>query len=326
MICTAHRKGEAGARRAWAFSVIELLIAVTILGAIVYVLFSIFNETQRAMRNSQVQTDVSERARAVMEMIAREIEQAQPTFVGLQGILETNMFGGPEHAPQIISTGRADARPDVSPRTNFLHNLFFLQKRTNAWMAVGYRVVNVTNSVGVLERYETPQEEIVRGSRPYFNTLSSNFVNQPLESTNYHHVADGVIHFSVIPYDRYGRRLGWDTTNRMPEVYSIWRQNADGDSLPLVSDTELTNVATVVLRAFPDIEAEVLEYGSNFAFKSNAMPASVDVQLGILEPEALTQYYRMLEEENPNAANFLQRQIASVHLFRQRIPIRTAVQ
>jgi len=46
----------------------------------------------------------------------------------------------------------------------------------------------------------------------------------------------------------------------------------------------------------------------------------------MLEPEALKQYYLMLQDQNPNATNFLTRQINKVHLFRERIPIRTAFQ
>jgi hypothetical protein len=59
---------------------------------------------------------------------------------------------------------------------------------------------------------------------------------------------------------------------------------------------------------------------------SNALPAYIEMEFGMLEPDTLAQYYLMLDDQNPNAAKFLQRQIGKVHLFRQRIPIRTAVQ
>lgn len=315
---------SSGQKRRSAFSVIELMLAIAIMGVIIFALYNVFDQTQRAMRSTQVQTDVSEKARAIMEMVGRELEQAQPSHVGINGLMEVNLFGGLEHQPQVIGAGnRPEDRKDIPPRTNLLHNIFFLNNRTNAWQGIGYRVIYVTNSVGVLQRFETN----LYGHRPYSNRLSSAFVNEPLTSTNYHHVADGIIHFSVIPYDRNGYRLGWDTTNRVPGYYSILRRSAEGEAFETASDTTETNLANVILQeAFQDTRAEVLEYSSNFAFRSNAMPAYIDLQLGILEPEALAQYYLMLEDENPNAGQFLARQISKVHLFRQRIPIRTAAQ
>jgi type II secretory pathway pseudopilin PulG len=305
-------------RRRAAFSVIELMLAVAIMGVIIYALYSVFNQTQRALRSGQTQSDVSERARAIMEMVARELEQAQPTHIGINGLQEVNMMGGLEYPPQVI---RAEGRTDIAPRTNYLHNLFFLTKRANAWMGIGYRVIYVSNSVGVLQRFQSTN---VLGHAPYSNHLSSAFVNERLNSTNYHHVADGVIHLSVIPFDHRGYRMGWDTTDTNVEPYKVWRQRASGSQIAAASDVTRTNEANVVLaQSFPDAEGE---FSSNFAFRSNALPAYLDLQLGILEPETLAQYYTMVRDGNPNATNFLARQIGKVHLFRERIPIRTAVQ
>ena len=137
-------------------------------------------------------------------------------------------------------------------------------------------------------------------------------------------MADGVIHLSVIPYDHRGYRMGWDTTDTNIEPYKVWRQRASGSQIAAASDVTRTNEANVVLaQSFPDAEGE---FSSNFAFRSNALPAYLDLQLGILEPETLAQYYTMVRDGNPNATNFLARQIGKVHLFRERIPIRTAVQ
>src|SRR5262245_50423505 len=66
-------------RGARAFTVIELMLAVAIMGVIIYALFSVFNQTQRALRRSETNVDISQRARAVLEMIGRELEQARPT-------------------------------------------------------------------------------------------------------------------------------------------------------------------------------------------------------------------------------------------------------
>lgn len=306
-----------------AFSVIELMLAIALMGVIVYALYSVFNQTQRALRATETSSDVAEKARAIVEMMTREIQQAQPTFsftrAGTNRLLEINMFGGMEYPPKVQKSDRTD----IQPRTNFLENIFFYTKKTNTWQGVGYRVVDVRNGVGSLERFETNQF----GFRPMSNRLSDAFVNEAITNSTYHHVADGVIHLAFIPYDRQGYRLGYDTTNKYPGVYSIWRANSTGKNMG-GRRSDATNVlqANVVLTEAPASRPETIQYSTLFAFKSNAMPAYVDMELALLEPETLTQYYRMLEDQNPNATNFLARQITKVHLFRQRIPIRTAAQ
>jgi hypothetical protein len=54
-------------------------------------------------------------------------------------------------------------------------------------------------------------------------------------------------------------------------------------------------------------------------FASNALPAMVEIELGILEPQTLEQARSVL---NPDV--FLQKQAGKVHIFRQQIPIRNA--
>ena len=91
---------------------------------------------------------------------------------------------------------------------------------------------------------------------------------------------------------------------------------------PEYSDVSIATNATISLQAaFPNDEHETIS-----TFWSNAVPAYVELELGILEPETMRQYYTMLRDENPNATTFLSRQIAKVHLYRRRIPIRTAAQ
>jgi hypothetical protein len=59
-----------------------------------------------------------------------------------------------------------------------------------------------------------------------------------------------------------------------------------------------------------------------YAFHEDALPASVEVELGILDPQAVG---RLKSMPNPTmAAEFLSKQSSRLHLFRQRVPIRTA--
>ena len=64
---------------AGAFTVIELMLAVAILGVIIFALYSVFNETQRALRRSEMNADIGQKARAITEIITAELEQAQAT-------------------------------------------------------------------------------------------------------------------------------------------------------------------------------------------------------------------------------------------------------
>jgi prepilin-type N-terminal cleavage/methylation domain-containing protein len=340
--------------RARAFTVIELMLAVAILGIIVFALYSVFNQTQRALRRSEAATDVGQRARALSEIIALEIEQAQATrsfyLTNISGsrvsVKEVNMLGGIERdPPQTFVMTSSD--PYILPRTNFIHSIFFYNNRTNAWQGIGYRVVFFTNGVGSLQRFETN----IFGHRPYLNLGNFNFLATELTtnttSTNlFRTIADGVVHLTFIPYDHNGNRLGWDTGNHLAAKYGtenyydtnhyyVTRMRfAPTDAVntadPAKSDTTDTNLATVILRegipvpAYPNTPN--VQYTTRFQFFSNSLPAYIEMEFGMLEPETLSQYYTMLDDKNPNAAKFLQRQIAKVHLFRQRIPIRTAAQ
>ena len=69
----ANRFQSARARRA--FSLIEILTAVSIMTVIIIALYAMFDHTQKALRGSVSQTDVLESGRAAMEMIKRELEQ-----------------------------------------------------------------------------------------------------------------------------------------------------------------------------------------------------------------------------------------------------------
>jgi prepilin-type N-terminal cleavage/methylation domain-containing protein len=314
-----RRALRGGAARA--FSLIELMVAIAILGVIIYALYNMFNQTQKAMRGNEIQSDVSEKARAILEMVSREISQAQPTFVSTivsnEVVQESNFIGGLEYPPKVQ---RLTDRGDITPRTNMLYNLYFLMNRTNAWQGIGYRVINVTNGVGMLERFE----KTIFGQKPRSNYLAASFINEPITSTNYHPISDGVIHFKIVPYDKLGYRLGFDTTNHIPGEYNILRMAASGaiNSNTNYSDTTIFTNANVILQeAYPNLMEE-----TRYTFTSNALPAYVDLELGMLEPDALKQYRLMVQDQNPAATNYLSRQINKVHLYRERIPIRTAAQ
>jgi hypothetical protein len=63
------------------------------------------------------------------------------------------------------------------------------------------------------------------------------------------------------------------------------------------------------------------------AFRSNAVPAYLELELGVLEPDALRIYQQMINDQQPAQARaFLEKRIGKVQIFRKRIPVRTVDQ
>src|SRR5204862_6167157 len=76
--------------RSRAFTIVELLVAISILTLIVLVLYGLFDQVQRALRSNVAQVDVHEGGRAGMEMMSREMEQIQAG----NSVTNVNLFTG----------------------------------------------------------------------------------------------------------------------------------------------------------------------------------------------------------------------------------------
>ena len=116
-----------------AFTLVEILVTVGLLSFIILGLFAVFNQVQRAFRNSMNEVDRLEAGRAVTELLPREIEQTTPCG-----------FNATTFSAQIIpnSTPLWQYLPGtVSPqiqRTNFLEDCFILQRQNQTWIGIGY--------------------------------------------------------------------------------------------------------------------------------------------------------------------------------------------
>jgi hypothetical protein len=151
---------------------------------------------------------------------------------------------------------------------------------------VGYSVSNYPGiAVGTLYRYETNWTSLA----PIFtNNLFSAF-NQAVSAqnytaTNWHRVADGVIDLELRPYDQYG-------------------------------NTNYYNPADPTVSYYP------VGYNS---FWSNTLPNTVELEFGILEPDALVQARGLAG--NPTALlNYLSTNSApKMEIFRQHITVAAA--
>ena len=121
--------------------------------------------------------------------------------------------------------------------------------------------------------------------------------NSALRLERSHRVIEGVIHFDIVPLDSHGvrwfDRVGGDRTAQGEEPVQItMRPSSQSSEEPV------------------------------FAFFNETIPAFVDLELAVLEKEALEQFRSM---PNPQTRQeFLKRQTGKIHVFRERIPIRTA--
>jgi type II secretory pathway pseudopilin PulG len=278
-----------------AFSMVELLVAMTLLSLIVLVLMAVFSSTQQAFRASITQTDVLEGSRAAVDMIATDLRTMTPSdgasnwtngpvnFFTVDNSYSQSLY----YQPLVQSL---PGSPTASQRVNVLNYFFLLGRNNQTWTAVGY-AVDATNTAPLYPLYRFYGETNI--SVPPV-TLYWNFVNAINQSqwTNLSHVMDGVVHLVVRAYDNNGVWLtngyGFTQTNRPQNVWFA-----------------------------PPVLGEVGCY-----FFSNAVPAAVELELGVLEDRTL-QRAESLPNVSPAWAqsNYLSQQSSHVHLFRQRVTI-----
>jgi hypothetical protein len=256
-----------------------------------------------------------------MDMLAREIEQMTPAgtpdfLFGGRLLRTTNFFaefspGYPNPLQQDSPNPLLQELPgSVMARSNLLQRFFFMSKLNQDWIGTGYQVIpeDANNCIGTLYRFST-------NSRTAPVDLSSNFLanarlalignRNGLPVTNMDRIADGIVHLRVRAFATNGFMV--ISTNSV--IYS----NAFALT-PRGPYASIRNTA-----AYRDL------FDSQQAscyFMSNAVPAYVELELGILEPQVLRKY-RSIPSTLPAAQlQYLSNHAAQVHIFRQRIPIR----
>jgi hypothetical protein len=261
----------------------ELLVAVTLLAVIIAGLTMMFNETKRAFRRSANQVDVLDNGRAALGLLTQWLQEMAPS----QASNVINFYTGPANLPvhyQLLPDG-------TNYRANVLQDLFVLTRANNhdlgisEWRAVKFAFDPYESwNLGVATLLL--RTNVAPASDPAL-VASPPLVRAPATNGGFRRVMDGVVHLRVLAYDAAGHLV----TNDPP------------------SALVLTNAAN------PGVVA--------YELWSNALPAYVDVELGILEPQTLAQFNVFAETSLTNAANFLRNRAGRVHLFRQRVPIRS---
>jgi len=259
------------------FSLLEMMVAVTLILLIIGALLAVFYQTQRAMRLSATQVDLLESGRAGMELLTSELPEISPCYAPAQVNLYAKAFNflvQPRPAP-------------AKARVNVVQDFFFLRQHNDEWIGTGYFVSPAYpgDPIGTLYRYERSTNNVTDPLA--FHWLLTNFlaaVEQNPPPPEAHRVMDRVVNLTFSPYDLQGRFM----TNFVDASYSF------------------TN-----------------------SFTNNVVPGYLDLELVVFEPRAFERYkalaeIRALVPGDPRAYSYLTGHVEKVHLFRQRVPIRTA--
>ena len=271
-----------------AFSLVEVLLVMTLLSLIILALMNVFSTTQAAFRASVTQTDILEGSRAAMQMITDDLRGLTPSgstsnVVGgviLDSVNFATVANSFAYAPLVQSL---PASPGL--RTNLLNYFFVLGRENNKWTGVGY-IVDTTSATPLYPLYRFYAETNSTASPlSLYRTFNNTIVNA--QWSNMSHIMDGVVHLAVRPHDPNGN---WINTNN--NVFKVANTHF---LTPAYDETQM------------------------FMF-SNTVPAAVELQLGVLEDRPL----RRAESLPYNSAaqvNYLQQQAGRVHIFRQLVTI-----
>jgi prepilin-type N-terminal cleavage/methylation domain-containing protein len=308
-----------------AFSMIEILVVVALLSVIVLGLMAMFNQTQRAFRLGMSQTDVLQSGRMATELITREIGQTTPSYLdwtnGIPVAQQPNYFwllGAPNFCSQVTNVGYQSLPGSTAFRTNIMDDVFFLVRENQTWTGIGYFVrtnraddpdlPGGVGPAGTLYRFETNDTVALFHANPSGLFDGFNLARAQDATNGVSKVVDGVVHFRIRPFDA----SGWMIPNN-PSYSTNWPYSLT--NLPAFASSNL----------FFDLHNQYYIPGSGetgaYVFFSNAVPAAVEMELGVLEQQVYDQYKSIPILSAQQA--FLTNQAPHVHLFRQHIPIRT---
>lgn len=311
MRCPATHR-SASARHG--FTVLELLLSIAIMTVIVIGLYTVFDQTQKALRHTMSQVDVLEGMRATTDLVGRDLESiAYVPLTRYTNIYITKSAYNQSVALENLSKGEL--------LTTVFQDVFFHQRAGDQWSAIGYWVgpsaSNTTTAVSVGRLYRfaisasNQQIRSLNGAsdQDARNALLSAFKNPVLRLTNSAPVVDGVVHFRIMAYGESGAPLYGTNLLTWERQFETLRSRGQ---LPFGA-----HLATTV-ESGPAASVQYL-------FSDRSYPTGagwLEYEIGILEPATAIRYASILEGQPAAAAKFLARHAAQIHLFRQRVPLR----
>jgi prepilin-type N-terminal cleavage/methylation domain-containing protein len=295
-----------------AFTLIEILVVVVLLSLIILALMTVFNSTQTAFRASLTQSDVLEGGRSAMGMIKSDLEEMAPSFGASNGAVNfsTAVVATGTNNPLLQSL--VGSGSPTTLHTNLLENIFILTRQNMTWTGVGYVVDTASPKYfNPLYRFSMSANVMAQNVPAvlftnFFTNLPA-YTGLPISPTNpsMSHLMDGVVDLRLRAYDPGGL---WMT--------NIYDYNSTNSVLVITNKNVL-----FLPDPGPNPDSGFGEVG--FIMYSNTLPASVEINLGVLEDRAI-QRAQSLPNEPPAWAqsNYLAGRVGQVHVFRQRVWIR----
>ncbi len=343
-------RGTDGAPR-HGLTLIEIMVTVSLLVVIILGLTAMFNQTRKAFTVGLSNVDYQDAGRAAMDLITRDLQQMAPSDFSFYttNVANVRYFTNALNFytfPTLGATGRTWPLNNGDSNTFSLMSLYFLTKYNQQWNAIGYRLTesDAALGVGTLYRFSTnspPMASLAPSSAgTSFNVTSQvyrflNLGDPPPQPASWSRVIDGVMDFRIRVYDHNGLLIptltnGITVTTKdprtgVPDVTTNYTGNASNALVgvnfgrwidPNVSVNPLMVNSNIFYSAEPTGDCV-------YQFVSNAVPAYVDVELGIMETPTLKQLQALT---NSPAAylSFLTNHAAQVHIFRQRVTIPSA--
>jgi hypothetical protein len=299
-------------------TLLELMVAMSLLTVVVLGLYLMFDRVQRAFRSSTTQVDVMEGGRSTVSIIARDLVQMRGVGSDPSDLAagQTNYNPSKAYINLYVNDDTPELPNLIAHRlfegtkvTNFYKEILFLTQTNGTWTAIGYRLASrtnffrpPTNGVGTLVRYELVMTNVesvrVLGSASQ-NQLNLSpiyrFTTEAARFTNdFQPILDGVVSFDLQVLGADGVEL----TNGSPTVVV---PNTAPINTRLATSSGQSTVMTLV---------------------NSSMPGSIEFFMRVLEPPVVDQV-RGLPTIHLQT-NFLGNldQVGKVHMFRQRVPIR----
>jgi prepilin-type N-terminal cleavage/methylation domain-containing protein len=278
-----------------AFTLIEVMVVMVLLSLIVLALMAVFNSTQAAFRASVTQADVLESGRASMDLMADDLRAMSPSH--------GQSFNAANFCVYVLSQDSPPSpliQPMVggsSQRTNVLESFYILsrgnQNGVPTWYGVGYAVAATNASGGLYPLYRFATNYPVASADPVF-MFTNDFTVFLGHVSGGSHLMDGVVALTVRAYDINGGLMN--------------------SNIITVASGQVATNRNVHYIYYPPKFGQV-----GFVMWSNTLPASVEIEMGVLEDRALQR-----AESLPNPAsrsNYLAGAAGQVHVFRQRVSI-----
>lgn len=230
-------------KQSWmsAFTLVELLAAMAVLGLLMATVFGIFNQASRAWTLAENRTENFQNARMALDMISRELEGAIVASNAASGVatkMTLATFEDSGTATIAGSTGTFTTSYGSLARTSPNDAIFFVSQmgdsRNNAYLDLveyGYYVGFVTGSStlqGMKPGYYYLMRHYIRSSATGFDVFGNPTMwwNTPTSGTQDQPIIDNAVRFEVWyefadPYNSgvtNGTRIvdAWDLTSKGP--------------------------------------------------------------------------------------------------------------